>query len=792
MVVLPPTMATWLHVCALTLPLAASVVGAKLQKLGMATSRELELAEGLRACADDLLFCALWTLGWVLVLALVRGSTRYLAAGLLHLSNLLLMLWTVVEHGFHVATGSLLDWYMVSYAADNFAALQSVIASEVQPVAWLCLLLAALYHAGLPALARIGLLRGTLQRLSAQERWSNPWQLLPISVLGVVLLLGGLHSGGALDDDILPLRRNTFATLASELHSTAAATETQHAGDYTQPPPLRIYPTRVTKKHNVVLVILESARARSCTPYSPRLTTTPNLARLAARGLLIEHFYTVVPHTSKALVSLHCGIYPKIVTRIAEAGTDALPARCLATLLREQGYATAFFQPAERSFERRHDLVASFGFEHFIGKEDLSAEGFEKVGYFGYEDDAILEPVLEWIDRQRGPFLLNVLTLTAHHPYKLPKSFPRQHFADKKKLDNYLNALAYTDRFLGKLFAGFEQRGLLTSTFFVILGDHGEGFGEHKRYQHDNVIYEEGLHSPMLLLGAGLDAATSRAQRPRRVLGLRQMIDVVPTVLDVLGYEHRGGDLPGKSLLSSSGHNTLYFSCWYKNRCLALRDGFRKTIYHYGRRGVEVFDLVGDPGEERNLIGLTPLIRLESEAAVEELLAWKRLTNARYERQSVSQRDRAILRERPSDIQHTLEVRFGDSIELIGYDIEKRSARLGEPVVVTYYFHVTGPITRPWSLFVHLLGEHGTLINRDHVPLEGAYPIEAWQTGEYIVDQHILRVPPQKPAGKYRILLGLWDKSAGRGVEARAEISGHGATIDAKQRLNLGTFDVSE
>jgi hypothetical protein len=61
------------------------------------------------------------------------------------------------------------------------------------------------------------------------------------------------------------------------------------------------------------------------------------------------------------------------------------------------------------------------------------------VNYFGYEDDIMLEPSREWMDRDRAhPFLLSYLTVTAHHDWRLPDAIERQHFVDDPKLNDYL------------------------------------------------------------------------------------------------------------------------------------------------------------------------------------------------------------------------------------------------------------------------------------------------------------------------------------------------------------------
>ena len=83
---------------------------------------------------------------------------------------------------------------------------------------------------------------------------------------------------------------------------------------------------------------------------------------------------------------------------------------------------------------------------------------------------------------------------------------------------------------------------LYEDTIFVFYGDHGEGFMEHGRTQHDNVIWEEGLKVPLMVHDP------QRFQDGRRVDGLANSTDIAPTVVDLLGYEVMGGEYPGYSL----------------------------------------------------------------------------------------------------------------------------------------------------------------------------------------------------------------------------------------------------
>ena len=407
-------------------------------------------------------------------------------------------------------------------------------------------------------------------------------------------------------------------TACADDSSPTSTSATVDAGDSGVSPPDR--------RPNVVLIAMESVRARAVTPYAPGLPSTPFLVDLAAEGVRVERAYTSVPHTSKALVGLQCGVPPKPVKAIAEVEPGAIPSTCLAAHLDDAGYATLFIQPARESFEDRPALVENFGFADFLGKSALPSAGFDESSYFGYEDDIMVGPALDWVDAQGEPFFLSILTLTAHHDYGVPAGYPVRDYVDDPTLNDYLNTVAYTDRFVRKIHDGLADRGLLDDTIFIVVGDHGEGFGEHGRVGHDKVIYEEGLHVPMVLKGPGIGP-------PGTVLpGLRQALDLPPTILRLVGQAPPPGksDYDGRDLFETAGHERLFYSCWQDSACMAMREGDRKVIYHYGASAVEVFDLAADPLETVNVIDDGDNLAF-AEVAVAAMEEWRATINARYD-----------------------------------------------------------------------------------------------------------------------------------------------------------------
>jgi lipoteichoic acid synthase len=255
----------------------------------------------------------------------------------------------------------------------------------------------------------------------------------------------------------------------------------------------------------------------------------------------------------------------------------------------------------------------------------MDEEGFEKTNYFGYEDDMMLGPSEEWLkEHGNEPFVAEYLTGTGHHDYRcLNTHYGSEDFSNQEPLNSYLNCMRLQDHFLKNLIDQYEELGLYENTIFVIYGDHGEGFGEHGLLGHNDTIYEEGLKVPFLIYAPGW------FENGKQVEGLSNHTDILPTVIELLGYEVVNGEYPGYSLLHPIPEDrTLYFSCWFEEACLASIEGTEKYIYHYGDRPEEIFDLQRDSSEQHNLAGERATEVLDKRR--EDLLAWRSSVQAEY------------------------------------------------------------------------------------------------------------------------------------------------------------------
>jgi lipoteichoic acid synthase len=611
----------WIYILSLLVPVF--VYNVVLKVVRVATQFEAPGPLGfLDQVRSDLMFNLAYVVLWIGVFAVVRGGVlRLVALGLCHVLAILVVVLTTIAHAFFEKTGSTLSMDFLLSSLSSMEIIWKIVASETTVLQWILLAFTLLYVIFGPAVVTRLATHG---RHVPTRNVGRPWMALlgtcPVAFafFSLSLLPSATGAGNAFSRDVLAnMIVSELATpeVKVKLATGSLPTDTEFVG------------TPETNRRNVVIVLLESTRAQSTTPYNEDLDTTPFLAEVAGESLVFERAYAVVPHTSKALVASLCGVPPPLDTAKTESEPDIIPARCVPDLLKERGYRTVFFQSATEEFERRPQLVENFGYEDFFATEDMSKEGFEETNYFGHEDNIMLGPSREWLEENGDePFLATYLTATGHHQYVVPHRYGEKRFVEDEEFNRYLNTLRYQDFFLMNLFDQYKDLGLYDDTIFIIFGDHGEGFDEHGLKQHDNTIYNEGLHIPFVIHQPG------RWEGGEWIEPAVNELDILPTVADLLGYRIEGGTYPGASMLSPPEHRTLRASCYHVRTCMASIRGDKKYIYHYDNKAEEFFDLSRDPHERHNIIGR--LNEEKVEALRDDLLTWEARIEASYEQRA--------------------------------------------------------------------------------------------------------------------------------------------------------------
>jgi len=343
---------------------------------------------------------------------------------------------------------------------------------------------------------------------------------------------------------------------------------------------------------NVVLLVLESVAAGYLQVYGGPWPNTPRLAELARHSLVFENAYAQCPSSAKALVALVTGTYPRLDLREQTQGSEQLPS--LAVLAVRRGYRTAFFHSGNWAWRGGDAFLHNHGFQHF---EDARQEQ-SLDGSWGTRDDWLAERAMRWIDSASQPFLAMLWTIQTHHPYRSVAS-PQPYAPHDEEFNRYLNAIRDADALVGRVWDGLVERGLAESTLLVVVGDHGEAFGQHQQRLHIFGLYEENVRVPLIIIHGG----RLPSGRVRQVC---QQIDVAPTVAWCLGLP-ADPRWQGHSLLAQTQRVQAIFYTLWDPIVLGTRRGRYKYLWHAGGEE-ELFDVATDPRELRNLAGEQPAL----------------------------------------------------------------------------------------------------------------------------------------------------------------------------------------
>ncbi len=346
------------------------------------------------------------------------------------------------------------------------------------------------------------------------------------------------------------------------------------------------------EERDVLLVTLDTTRADHLGAYGYDRATSPFLDSLAERGVRFERAWAAAPLTLVSHASILTGLDPPR-HGVRNNGFYRLPDELptLATLLGERGWRTGAFVSA-LVLDARHGLAR--GFEHYDDELDPPAERFT---FATRTADRTVARAVEWIaqlgEHERVFAWLHFFD--PHAPYASSSRFGDAPFA---RYDTEIRAV---DEALGELARALD--GLDRDPLWVVTADHGEGLGEHGELTHGVFLYESTLRVPLLIAASG-SLAPRVVERPAR------HVDILPTVLDLVGAEPVPG-IDGSSLvpellgLSTPGPPPAAYAeslhAWELNGWSPLFARIEGDWKYVLAPRPELYELATDGGETRNL-----------------------------------------------------------------------------------------------------------------------------------------------------------------------------------------------
>jgi arylsulfatase A-like enzyme/Flp pilus assembly protein TadD len=352
---------------------------------------------------------------------------------------------------------------------------------------------------------------------------------------------------------------------------------------------------------NLVLVTIDTLRADRLGAYGNTTVATPNLDRLAREGAMALHASVQVPLTRPSHVSLLTGLYPAehgIRDNVSPPLRPGVP--LLAEILQRRGFRTGAFVS---SIVLSKQSGLGRGFDTYSDRFEIGDDDARFLNTIQKRGDTTVAEAAAWL-RQPGSErrFAWVHLYDPHDPYEPPEPYATR-YAGRL----YDGEVAWSDDLVGRLDAVLAETGRRDDTLIVVTADHGEGLDEHGEAVHGFFVYETTLHVPLIVRGPRVTPGTN-------VQGVTRSIDVMPTVLDLLGLADATPKVSGRSLAPAltgkalSDEPTFAESLtplihygWSDLR--ALRDGRWKYIL---APRPELYDLDRDPGELKNLVDEEP------------------------------------------------------------------------------------------------------------------------------------------------------------------------------------------
>jgi arylsulfatase A-like enzyme len=421
------------------------------------------------------------------------------------------------------------------------------------------------------------------------------------------------------------------------------------------------------EKANVILVTIDALRADSLSFSGHPQVESPNLDRFAADSIVFSQAISSFVGTTAAMPSLMTGLFPSFegvdqwnaatyygfsdLNDPDEKKGLTRNVHTLPEILQSAGYVTAGFNTNPLLTTKFNFHQGFVYYEQFGDFYEAAKESREHQLEAQYPPaNVVVDRVLRWLDTtSRPPFFLWFHLMDPHFPYLPPPPFdrlpardyiavsdleinealyrrllrqdgknPPQEFISFSRLPGsrneafahvralYDGEIASTDRELGRLFEGLEQRRLVENALVVITADHGEEFLDHGHVSHHRLepALEELIRIPLAIRLP----ASQGVYQPAQIDHLVTMVDLAPTVLDYVGLAGEASGMDGSSLRpliegSGAGARMAFISSISFGVARSKEWKYRRIKKPFGEHlpGESLFHIVDDPLEKHDV-----------------------------------------------------------------------------------------------------------------------------------------------------------------------------------------------
>lgn len=418
----------------------------------------------------------------------------------------------------------------------------------------------------------------------------------------------------AISSEIIPKTTVVWKTLDLDVKTSPARKDNQSASGNIK-----------DKAKNVVIIVLDAARWDRYGIYGSDLQATLNIDEFAKDALVFENSVATAPYTITSVSSLFSGLLPEThgVRRISQVFPSELES--MPKAFRKNGYY-ALCLSGSKFITPQFGLASDFDQVVPMRKDEY------KEAQVTTQDENAIRKGISDAAKSGKPLFMYAHFLPPHWPYRPPAPYDsfytkgdkvkmRKAWMVKSALDydlippdnndiytyerRYFNNLRYGDHVVKVVLDELKTNGLFEDSIVIITADHGEAFGEHKQFGHNTTVFEQMIRIPMAVKVPGTKAG--------RIVNPVGLIDIFPTLVELMGLEIESVNFQGRSLASlfvngeESPRDDYYYARTNSYNYYFMMRGERYKYIHAEFQEY-MFDLKNDPEEKNNIIDQHPAL----------------------------------------------------------------------------------------------------------------------------------------------------------------------------------------
>jgi phosphoglycerol transferase MdoB-like AlkP superfamily enzyme len=340
------------------------------------------------------------------------------------------------------------------------------------------------------------------------------------------------------------------------------------------------------RRLNVVIFILESFSKEYSAYLSGGEGYTPNLDSILRKSLVFPNAFANGTQSYEAMPAIIAGIPSLMDKPYSGSNYAGNVIESLPYLLKQEGYHSTFFHGGNNGTMGFSKFASVAGIEHYMGRNEYHNDA-DYDGHWGIWDEPFLQYFANQLNSYQQPFFSSVFTLSSHHPYEVPAKYKGRFQEGSLPI---LKSIRYADYALGQFFKTASRMPWYKNTLFVFSADHAAQAMER--------IYNSTTGRYSITLGFFCPSDTSlKGINPE----VAQQIDIMPTVLDYLGYSKPFFSFGNSLFDNQARHRAIIFV----NNIYQLVEGDYVMTFD-GERVTSFFDRNYSPVDQQKNVILKP------------------------------------------------------------------------------------------------------------------------------------------------------------------------------------------